>query len=46
MGWFGVDELGTIVAFNLDIIKATLGSHSDNRLIRRVDWQGRRLLKE
>ena len=46
MGWFGVDELGTIIAFNLDIIKATLGSHSDNWLIRRVDWQGRRLLKE
>ena len=46
MGWFGIDELGTIVAFNLDIIEATLGCHSDNWLISRMNWQGRRLLKE
>ena len=40
------DQLGTIIAFNLNIVKTTLRSHSDNRLISRVNRLRWRLPKE
>lgn len=45
--WFRVwDKLGTIIAFNLNIIETTLGSNSDYWLISRVNWVRWGLLKE